>query len=82
MGRLALRPGNVLSADDWHTVLMPVNARYADGHLMRFFPGRSAFAIPKLYQTLEASGHFYAIRLRANRVLQGRIAHLLSRPKE
>lgn len=29
---------------------------------------------------LEAEEYFYAIRLRANRVLQGRIAHLLKRP--
>jgi hypothetical protein len=29
---------------------------------------------------LEAEGYSYAIRLRANRVLQGRIAHLLKRP--
>ena len=57
-----------------------VMARYADRHLMRLFRGDAAFAIPSLYKTLEAEGYFYAIRLRANRVLQGRIAHLLKRP--
>jgi len=36
--------------------------------------------MPELYKTLETAGDFYAIRLRANRVLQGRIAHLLKRP--
>ena len=78
--RCALRPGNVHSADDWQTVLKPVIARYADGHLMRFFRADSAFAIPELYKTLETAGYFCAIRLRANRVLQGRIGHLLKRP--
>jgi len=47
---------------------------------MRFFRGDAAFAIPKLYKTLETAGYFYAIRLRANRVLQGKVAHLLKRP--
>jgi len=77
--RCALRPGNVHSADGWEAVLKPVIARYADRHLMRFFRGDAAFAIPGLYKTLEVEGYFYAIRLRANRVLQGRIAHLLKR---
>ena len=39
-----------------------------------------AFAIPDLYGMLEAESYFYAIRLRTNRVLQGKIAHLLKRP--
>jgi len=60
--------------------LKPVMARYADHHLMRFFRGDAAFAIPELYKNLEADGYFYAIRLRANRVLQDRFAHLLKRP--
>ena len=55
-------------------------ARYADRHLMRFFRGAAAFAIPDLYGMLEAESYFYAIRLRTNRVLQGKIAHLLKRP--
>jgi hypothetical protein len=78
--RCALRPGNVHSADGWEEVLKPVIARYADRHLMRFFRGDAAFAIPELYKTLELENYFYAIRLRANRVLQGKIAHLLKRP--
>lgn len=78
--RCALRPGNVHSADGWEGALKPVIARYADRHLMRFFRGDAAFAIPELYKTLEAESYFYAIRLRANRVLQGKIAHLLKRP--
>jgi hypothetical protein len=71
--RCALRPGNVHSADGWEVVLKPVIARYADRHLMRFFQGDAAFTIPELYRTLEAEDYFYAIRLRANRVLQSKI---------
>lgn len=78
--RCALRPGNVHSADGWEAVLKPVIARYADRHLMRLSRGDAAFAIPELYKILETAGYFYAIRLRANRVLQSRIAHLLKRP--
>ena len=80
--RCALRPGNVHSADDWEAVLKPVIERYAQYDLKRFFRGDSAFAIPKLYETLEAAGYHYAIRIRVNRVLQGKIAPLLKRPVE
>jgi hypothetical protein len=78
--RCALRPGNVHSTDGWEAVLKPVIARYADRHLMRLFQGDAAFTISELYKFLEAAGYFYAIRLRANRVLQSRIAHLLKHP--
>ena len=78
--RCSLRPGNVHSADDWQIVLKPVIARYAGRNLQRFFRGDAAFGIPELYQTLEAGGYLYAIRLRANSVLHARIAHLLKRP--
>ena len=47
--RCALRPGNMHSADGWKDVLKSVMARYADRHLMRFFRGDAAFAIPDLY---------------------------------
>jgi hypothetical protein len=78
--RCALRPGNVHSADGWEAVLKPVIARYANRPLMRFFRADAAFAIPDLYKMLGAEDYSYAIRLRTNRVLQGRIAHLLKRP--
>lgn len=78
--RCALRAGNVHSADGWEEVLKPIMARYACRHLMRFFRADAAFAIPELYDMLEAEGYFCAIRLRANRVLQGKVAHLLKRP--
>ena len=78
--RCALRPGNVHSADGWEAVPKPVIARYADRHLMRLFRGDAAFAISELYKILEAAGYFYAIRLRANHILQSRIVHLLKHP--
>lgn len=77
--RCALRKGNVHSADGWETVLKPVIARYAERHLMRFFRADAAFAIPELYEMLEAENFFYAIQLHSNRILQSKVAHLLKR---
>jgi len=78
--RAKLRSGNVHSADDWRSVLEPVVARYRDRTKRRFFRGDAAFALPDLYNYLEAEGYKYTIRLKANAVLQGHIAHLLKRP--
>ena len=78
--RCALRKGNVHSANGWNEVLAPVMARYTGRDLMRFFRADSAFAIPELYETLEAEGYFYTIRLKGNKVLQEAVAHLLKRP--
>ena len=78
--RTALRYGNGHSADDWRSVLEPVVARYRDRTRRRFFRGDAAFALPELYDYLEAEGYKYTIRLKANAVLQGHIAHLLKRP--
>lgn len=78
--RCALRSGNVHSADDWRSVLGPVVARYRDRTKRRFFRGDAAFALPDLYDYLEAEGYKYTIRLKANSVLQTNIAHLLKRP--
>jgi len=78
--RCALRPGNVHSADGWDGVLKPAVARYK-GHVSRiYFRGDAGFANPEIYDYLESEGLKYAIRLPTNRVLQGRIAHLLTRP--
>ena len=74
------RPGNVASADDWRSVLEPVIDRYRDLDAPRFFRADAAFAIPNLYGLLEAEGYRYAIRLKANAVLERHIAHLLTRP--
>jgi hypothetical protein len=78
--RCTLRPGNVHSADDWRSVLVPVIARYRARGLELYFRGDAAFAKPELYELLEAEGIGYTIRLPANAVLQERIAHLLTRP--
>jgi len=78
--RCALRPGNVHSADGWREVLEPVVERYRDRTKRRYFRGDAAFALPGLYDFLEAEGYKYTIRLRANAVLQGHITHLLKRP--
>jgi hypothetical protein len=72
--RFALRSGNVHSADGWHDVLEPVIARYRNRKMRRFFRADAAFAMPEVYEFLEAAGYKYTIRLPANQVLQGRIA--------
>src|SRR5262249_13580819 len=78
--RCALRPGNVHSAHGWREVLDPVVARYRGQALRRLLRGDAAFALPDVYEYLEAEGFQYAIRLPANQVLQNQIASLLGRP--
>lgn len=78
--RCSLRPGNVHSADDWQAVLGPVVKRYRWAGLWRkYLRGDAAFAIPELFDYLEANDFGYAIRLKANKVLERRIAHLVKR---
>ena len=78
--RALLRPGNVASADDWRSVLEPVIHRYRDADVPKFFRGDAAFAVPQLYELLEAEGYRYTIRLKANPNLERHIKHLLTRP--
>jgi hypothetical protein len=78
--RSSLRPGNVHSADDWESVLKPVVVRYQGRNLRRYFRGDAAFALPELYEYLEAEGFLYAIRIPKNQILQESVAHLLTRP--
>src|SRR5262249_46897461 len=60
--RCALRAGNVHSADDWDDVLKPVVARY-QGEVSRiYFRADAAFAMPEVYEFLEAERIKYAIR--------------------
>ncbi len=54
--------------------------RYRGRGVELYFRADAAFAKPELYETLEAEGVRYAIRLPANRVLMVRIGHLLTRP--
>ena len=78
--RCALRPGNVHSADGWESVLQPVVVRYQGKVSRIYFRADAAFAMPEVYEFLEAERIKYAIRLPANRVLQDRIGYLLKRP--
>jgi Transposase DDE domain group 1 len=74
--RCALRARNVHSADGWDGVLKPVVGKVS----RIYFRADAGFANPEVYEYLEAERIKYAIRLPANRVLQERIGHLLTRP--
>ncbi len=54
--------------------------RYGERGVELYLRADAAFAKPEPYETLEAEGIGYAIRLPANAVLQERIGHLLTRP--
>lgn len=75
-----LRRGNKASAKYWRRVLLPVIERYRHLNIPKFFRGDAAFADPALYCLLEKEGYRYAIRLKANAVLEREIEHLLTRP--
>src|SRR5262245_9209416 len=78
--RVMLRRGNKHSAKYWRRVLLPAIARYRDLDIPKFFRGDAAFASPKLFRLLEKEGYWYAIRLKANAVLERNISHLMKRP--
>jgi Transposase DDE domain group 1 len=78
--RCSLRAGNVHSADGWDAVLRPVVARYQGKVSRIYFRADAAFAMPGVYEFLEAERIKYAIRLPINKVLQGQIGYLLKRP--
>ena len=81
--RCALRPGNVHSADGWEDLLRPVLARYSakarPSITRRRFRADAAFAIPALFDLLEAEGWDYAVRIKGNPKLHERIAWLTKR---
>ena len=81
--RCSLRPGNVHSADGWEDVLRPVLARYTSearpSIKRRRFRADAAFAIPALFELLEAEDWDYAIRLKGNPKLHDRIDWLTKR---
>jgi Transposase DDE domain group 1 len=68
--RCALRPGNVHSADGWKDVLDPVVQRYRGKVTRIYFRADAAFAMPEVYEFLEAERIKYVIRLPANQILQ------------
>jgi hypothetical protein len=81
--RCALRPGNVHSADGWQDVLRPVLERYSTSArpsiTRRRFRADAAFAIPALFDVLEAEGWDYAIRIKGNPKLHEQIGWLTRR---
>ncbi len=81
--RCALRPGNVHSADGWEAVLRPVLSRYSTDMrpsiTRRYFRGDAAFAMPELFDLLEAAGWGYAIRIKGNSKLYEQMSWLLRR---
>ena len=80
--RCTLRPGNVHSADGWVSVLKPVIVRYQGIVLRIYFRADAAFAIPGVYECLEAERIKYAIRLPANQVLQDGLPICSSAPSD
>jgi Transposase DDE domain group 1 len=78
--RCALRDSNVHSADGWDDVLKPVVARYQGKVSRIYFRADAAFAMPEVYEFLEAERIKYAIRLPANQVLQSRIGYCSRAP--
>src|SRR5262249_44017484 len=79
--RLLLRRGNHASPRYWRRVLLPVIERYRILDIPKFFREDAAFAGPTLLlRLLEQEDFRYAIRIKANAVLERKIAHLLRRP--
>ena len=78
--RAILRRGNHASAKFWRRMLLPVIERYRHLDIPKFFRGDAAFALPKLMRLLEDEGYHYAMRIKANAVLEREIEHLLTRP--
>jgi hypothetical protein len=72
----------VHSADGWQEFIEPIVERYLKAAVRLLFRADAAFAKPEIYEYLERRSIGYAIRLRANEVLQGEIAHLLVRPTQ
>ena len=83
--RCVLRPGNVHSAEGWEDLLRPVLARYTPeakpSISRRRFRADAAFAIPVLFDLLEAEGWDYAVRIKANPKLYEQVAFLTKRPR-
>lgn len=75
-----LRPGNVLSADDWEELLLPEIERQQKLVKEVAFRADAAFAKPEIYEKSEERGVKYATRIPAHDSLERDIAELLTRP--
>ena len=74
-----LRPGNVHSADDWDTLLLPeIDRQQAEGKRVAF-RADAAFAKPEIYDALEQRDVDYAIRMPANKSVELEIEDILFR---
>src|SRR3984957_16308682 len=78
--RCTLRPGNVHSAGGGESVFKPAIVGYKGKVLRMYFRADAAFAMPGVYECLEAERVKYAIRIPTNQVLLNRIGYLLKRP--
>ncbi len=81
--RVMLRRGNQHSAKFWRRVLLLRDRAHLlrDEDPQKFFRGRCRVRLTQVVMTvLEAEGYRYAIRLKANAVLERQVAHLLKRP--
>jgi hypothetical protein len=65
--RCALRPGNVHSAEGWGDVLKPVVVRYQGKVLRIYFRADAAFAMPGVYEYLEAERIKYVVPVGSSR---------------
>ena len=74
-----LREGNVASAHEWRSVLEPVVDSYRSRGAPVHFRADAAFAMPAVYEYLEENEVLYAIRIKANAVLERRVEPLLRR---
>ena len=74
-----LRQGNVASAHEWRVVLEPVIDSYRGLGVPIHFGADAAFAMPAVYEYLEDNGVLYAIRIKADAVLERNIEYLLRR---
>src|ERR1700722_14118768 len=75
-----VRRSGTLHATSRESVFKPVIVRYQGKVLRIYFRADAAFAMPGVYECLEAERVKYAIRIPTNQVLQNRIGYLLKRP--
>lgn len=69
--KVVLREGNVYTSRDVTVFMKPLLTEYRQRYpgIRLFLRGDSGFAVPELYEQLERSGVFYAIRLKDNAIL-------------
>lgn len=73
-----LRPGNVYTSKDVVAFMRPFLEKYDKKHpeIGMYVRGDSGFAVPELYDLLEEMAYSYVIRLKSNKALLDKSAHL------